>query len=140
MQVSADVLSAQQACPCTALNELSSNMLEALACIAPALPAQQLLTDPVKALPAALCDVMEDRESPLRLRASAAAAAGGLATAQGSAENLGAGTAASCLPLCVDKLVAYRPCLDFPVFWRSLACQSLFHTYEGSVPCIGDEI
>ena len=88
----AEVLHAQHACPCTALNELSSNVLEALACITPALPAPQLLTDPVQALSAALCEVLEDCDSPLRLRASAAAAAGGLATAQGAAESLGAGT------------------------------------------------
>lgn len=99
MKVFADVLHAQQACPCPALNELSSNVLEALAGITPPLPPAQLLTDPVQALAAALCDVMEDRDSPLRLRASAAAAAGGLAAAQGAIENLGAGVSVLCSPL-----------------------------------------
>ncbi|KAK9818886.1 hypothetical protein WJX74_007768 [Apatococcus lobatus] len=104
VEVFIKVLQAQQAHPCAALNELSSNVLETLACIATALPQHLLLSEPVQVLATSICDVIEDTDSPLRLRAAAAAAVGGLAQMQGAAEVLSS-TLSPWLPRLVGALL-----------------------------------
>ena len=89
MLTAAPILEAQQACPCPALNELASNVLDILCSTVPAASLHQQSAEVVPGLAMLLCDVIEDEESPIRLQEQAACVLGCLARAEGAAAVLG---------------------------------------------------